>query len=216
VAQLNRDQWLLRAAVSYALTGAAQAAPPLLAGPTPCADWDLRALLDHLSDSMGVLREAMTTATVVPGPAAGADVTGSPDGPARDRGITARADPVARLRHQAVTLLDVCLTADTGDRLVTVGDRMLTARLVAVTGSLEIAVHGWDIHAACGMGRPVPSRLASVLLPIAPLLIRSGSRDGLFGPPVQLAGLACPGDQLIAFLGRLPTATFGRPAGLYE
>jgi uncharacterized protein (TIGR03086 family) len=216
VPQLNGDQWLLRTAVSYALTGASLAAPPLLAGPTPCAEWDLRTLLDHLSDSMGVLREAMMVAAVASGPSTVADAARSPDDSTAGRHATAGPDPVARLRRQAVTLLTACLTAGAADRLVTIGDRMLTARLVTVTGSLEIAVHGWDIHAACGTGRPVPSRLASVLLPIAPLLIRSDSRDGLFGPPVQLTGPACPGDRLVALLGRRPTATFGRPAGLYE
>ena len=43
--------------------------------------------------------------------------------------------------------------------------------MVAVTGALEITVHGWDIWVACGARRPVPPGLAAVLLPIAPLLI---------------------------------------------
>ena len=34
--------------------------PQLLSRPTPCAGWDLEQLLDHLSDSMGVLHEALT------------------------------------------------------------------------------------------------------------------------------------------------------------
>jgi hypothetical protein len=44
---------LLDAAVSYALAGAAIAAPAPLSRPTPCTGWDLQALLDHLSDSIG-------------------------------------------------------------------------------------------------------------------------------------------------------------------
>ena len=53
---------------------------------------------------------------------------------------------------------------------------------------------GWDLG----------TLLAAVLLPIAPLLITPGTRPGLFADPVRLAGPACPGDQLVAFLGRQP------------
>ena len=76
--------------------------------------------------------------------------------------------------------------------------------MVAVTGAIEIAVHGWDISVACGARRPVPPGLAAILLPIAPLLITPDMRPGLFADPVRLPGPACPGDQLVAFLGRQP------------
>jgi hypothetical protein len=93
--------------------------------------------------------------------------------------------------------------------------------MVAVTGAIEITVHGWDILAACGGARPVPRDLAAVLLPTAPLLITPGTRPGLFAGPVQLPGPAGSGDKLIAFLGRHPrlqappgpaTAQAGHPA----
>jgi hypothetical protein len=76
--------------------------------------------------------------------------------------------------------------------------------MAAVTGAIEITVHGWDIFFACGAARPVPPGLAAVLLPIAPLLILPGTRPGLFADPVRLPGPASHGDQLIAFLGRHP------------
>jgi hypothetical protein len=45
------------------------------------------------------------------------------------------------------------------------------------------------------------------------LLIGPDDRPGLFAEPVQLPGPACPGDQLVAFLGRRPRppAAPGRP-----
>ena len=58
--------------------------------------------------------------------------------------------------------------------------------MVAVTGAIEITVHGWDISVACGARRPVPPGLATILLPIAPLLITPGTRPGLFADPVRL------------------------------
>jgi uncharacterized protein (TIGR03086 family) len=177
---------LLESALGYALVGAGMATPQLLSRPTPCAGWDLETLLDHLADSIGVFSEAIATggvgaASVRPG-----------------------HDPVARLRGQAVGLLAACAAPGPAERRVAIGDRELTPGMVAVTGAIEIAVHGWDICAACGAGRPVPPGLAAILLPIAPLLITPGTRPGLFADPVRLPGPAGPGDQLVAFLGRRP------------
>jgi uncharacterized protein (TIGR03086 family) len=190
VAALSRGLELLESGVSYALAGAALVTPRLLSRPTPCPGWDLEMLLDHVGDSIAVLQEAIATARVGAGPA--------------PRHLGEGPDPVARLRGQAATLLGACAAAGPPERLVAVGDRELTASMVAVTGAIEIAVHGWDISVACGAGRPVPPGLAAVLLAIAPLLITPDTRPGLFANPVRLPGQACPGDQLVAFLGRHP------------
>ena len=76
--------------------------------------------------------------------------------------------------------------------------------MAVAAGAIEITVHGWDISVACGSRRPVPPDLAALLLPIAPLFITPGARAGLFADPVPVPGRACPGDQLVAFLGRQP------------
>ena len=164
--------------------------PPLLPRPTPCASWDLETLLDHFSGSIGVLGEAIAAAGISPGPAQGFG------GPGRN--------PVGRLRGQAVRLQGTRAAGGPAGRRVAIGDRGLTASMVAVTGAIEITVHGWDIFAACGAARPVPPDLAAVLLPIPPLLITPATRPGLFAGPIRLPGPAGPGDKLIAFLGRHP------------
>jgi uncharacterized protein (TIGR03086 family) len=191
VTPLSSGPELLNAAVRYALAGAAMTTPLLLARPSPCTGWDLAMLLDHLCDSVAVLGEAI---------AAGAADQVPPDaGPERD--------PVTRLRGQAAGLLAAHAAAGQAGqagRLVAIGDRQLTTSMVATTGALEITIHGWDIFAACGASRPVPPALASALLPAAVLLVTPGTRPGLFADPVRLPGPACPGDQLVAFLGRRP------------
>lgn len=188
MAPLTRGLELLESAAGYALAGAALVTPRLLPRHTPCADWDLETLLAHVSDSIGVLHEAITARGVS---------AGSGD-------LGEWPDPVGRLRGQTVRLLGACAAAGPAERRVAIGDRELAASMVAATGAVEIAVHGWDIFVACGARRPVPPGLASVLLPIAPLLITPDIRPGLFAAPVRLPGPACPGDQLVAFLGRQP------------
>ena len=190
MAALSRGRELLESAVSYALAGAALSTPQLLSRPTGCPGWDLEMLLDHVGDSIEVLQEAI---------ASGAASTAPPPGY-----LGRRPDPIERLRGQAIGLLDACAAAGPAGRRVAIGDRELTARMVAVTGAIEITVHGWDIWLACGARRPVPPGLAAVLLPIAPLFITPATRPGLVADPVALPGPACPGDQLVAVLGRQP------------
>jgi uncharacterized protein (TIGR03086 family) len=181
---------LLDAAVSYALAGAATATPARLPRPTPCTSWDLQALLDHLADSIGEMTDLIGNA--------GATAPAAPPGPSPEGG------PVARLREQAARLRAASANPRAATRLLAIGDREITASMVAVTGAIEITVHGWDIFSACGTYRPVPPGLASALLPAAALLVTPRTRPGLFADPVQLPGSACPGDQLVAFLGRQP------------
>jgi uncharacterized protein (TIGR03086 family) len=186
-------------AVSYAMTSAAAATTDvLLSSPTPCAGWDLARLLAHVSDSIEVISEAITADQIGPVPARRRSESGT--------------GPVVGLRRHAARLLATC-AAGPGEHTIAIADRKLTARTLAVAGAIEIAVHGWDIAAACGARQPIPSRLAAVLLPLAPLIITARIRPGLFADPVRLAGPACPGDELVAFLGRQPCPAQGLGRG---
>jgi uncharacterized protein (TIGR03086 family) len=195
---------LLASAVRYALASAEPVTPPMLSRPTPCTEWDLETLLDHVSDSAGVLRQAIAAGCAGPAPPPG-------DGPGRpspgDGGHG--PDPVCGLHRQTARLLATCAAAGPAQRLVAIGDRELTTNMVALAGALEITVHGWDISAACGPRRPVPIGLAAILLPLAPLLITPATRPGLFADPVPVPAQAGLGDQLVAFLGRQPRAPSG-------
>ena len=187
---LSTGLGLLESAVRYALASAGLASPQHLTLATPCSGWDLRMLLDHVSDSLDVLSEAVCTGSVGLGPSPGDDGPGP--------------DPVTGLRRRATRLLATCAAAGPPERLVAIADRELTTSLVAMAGAIEIAVHGWDISVACGVHQPVPADLAAALLPITPLLITPSTRPGLFSDPVAVPERCSPSDQLTAFLGRQP------------
>jgi hypothetical protein len=62
---------------------------------TPCTDWGMRALLLHVSDSLGVLTNALQAGRIGTGPLPGHEPT-------------TEAGPVTCLRHQARDLLGAC------------------------------------------------------------------------------------------------------------
>ena len=179
---------LLAGAVSYMLGVCAPLSPGEMALPTPCPLWDLARLLSHLCESMADLEAALRTGRL--------DLDGPP-------GRTG-GDPVEALRDRAAELLCAGYCYGGPDRFVTVGGLPIPAGVVACTGAVEIAVHGWDVSAARASQIPIPAALATRMLRLGPLLV--AGREGLFGVPVEVPAQASPGDRLVGYLGRHPGA----------
>ena len=187
---------LLAGAIGYTLGVCALVRPDDMTLPTPCADWDLGMLLAHLSDSMADLETALRTGNL--------NLERPPD--------QAIGDPVETLRDRAAELLCAAYGYGGPERFVAVGGLPVPAGLVACTGAVEIAVHGWDVSAArggagcggagCGGVRPIPAALATRMLRLSPLLVTG--REGLFAVPVDVPAQASPGDRLVGYLGRHP------------
>jgi uncharacterized protein (TIGR03086 family) len=192
---------LLAGAIRYALGACAQVAPAELALPTPCAEWDLAALLAHLAASMADVESAIRTGSLDLDPGEPGDPA-DPASPPGSPGVPVPGDPVEVLRERAANLLVACYDHHGPQRLVLVGGLPLAGGIVACTGAVEIAVHGWDVSAARGRGAQIPPGLAARMLSLCPLLVTS--REGLFAPPVQVPPQASPGNRLIAYLGRNP------------
>jgi uncharacterized protein (TIGR03086 family) len=180
---------LLERAIGYARGVLALVTPEDLTRTTPCTGWDLRRLLGHMNDSLALLEEAGSAHRVRL-----AIVSDDP------------ADPVPGLRARACQLL-ATWSAFAGPGQVSVDGRPLTTPVLTSAGALEIAVHGWDVSAACGARRPLPDALAVALLRVAPVLVTDEDRPGRFGVPLPAPAGAAPGDRLLAFLGRDPVAS---------
>ena len=192
---------LLAGAISYMLGVCAPIGAAELTLPTPCPDWDLAMLLGHLCQSMADLETALRTGRL--------DL----DEPVGRAG----GDPVEALRDGAAQLLCAGYCYGGPECFVAVGGLPMPAGLVACTGAVEIAVHGWDVSAAraragrdstpSGRGTsqiPIPAALATRMLRLSPLLV--AGREGLFAVPVEVPAQASPGDRLVSYLGRHPGA----------
>ncbi len=192
---------LLAGAISYMLAVCAPIGAAELTLPTPCPDWNLAMLLGHLCQSMADLETALRTGRL--------DLY-EPVG-------RAGGDPVEALRDGAAQLLCAGYCYGGPECFVAVGGLPMPAGLVACTGAVEIAVHGWDVSAArARAGRdsaspdrgtsqiPIPAALATRMLRLSPLLV--AGREGLFAVPVEVPAQASPGDRLVSYLGRHPGA----------
>jgi uncharacterized protein (TIGR03086 family) len=187
---------LLEIAIGYAVGSLSCVTPGSLSYPTPCAAWDLGALLEHLSDSLAALHDAIATGWVSLDVSAYALVS-----PADDL--------VTTLRTRAGRLL-AASAAGGEDRAVAIAGRRLTGRQVTAVGALEITVHGWDIAEACRCPRPIPPALATSILAVIPLVVTQVTRNVQFAGAIPAAPQACPSDRLVALLGRNPEGSIAR------
>lgn len=176
---------LLERAVGYTRGCLQLAHPSLLDARTPCADWDLRALLRHMDDSLQAFTEAASVGYVDPLPAV-------------HEGTAAVLD---RLRARACSLISAWAREPVSAQ-VSVGGHRIDTDLVAAAGALEVAVHGWDVARACAVDRPIPDALAEQLLRVVPWIVTATDRPSRFGAPVEVSPHAGAGDRLLAALGR--------------
>lgn len=195
---------LLERAVAYTLGGLQLVRPELMTRPTPCAGWDLRALLLHMNESLHTLHEAIAVGQLGPEPAG--DRHGNP-GARGDPGAyygDPAVDPVATLRNRAGQLIGAWVAAPDDAISISIVDRPLSSDVVAAAGAVEVAVHGWDVARACDRPREIPPELARDLLELAGVLVGAADRGTAFGTPVDVRPGATPSDRLAAFLGRHP------------
>jgi uncharacterized protein (TIGR03086 family) len=150
---------------------------------TPCREFDVTALTDHLMNSITVL-----------GGAAGAQL------PERDTSDSVEGQIIAASRPA----LDAWHRRGLADT-VTIGANELPATLAVSILSLEFLVHAWDYAAATNHPLHVAEPLADYVFGLAKKVITPQGRATVgFDDPVAVPDDASALDQLIAFTGRNP------------
>jgi uncharacterized protein (TIGR03086 family) len=150
---------------------------------TPCTEYDVMQLTDHLLNSITLL-----------GGAAGAKV------PERDSGDSVERQIIGAAR----STLDAWHRRGLKDT-VTIGPNELAATFAVSILSLELLVHGWDYAAATKHPIEVAESLADYVLGLARRVINPQTRATVgFDDPVIVPDDASALDRLIAFTGRDP------------
>jgi uncharacterized protein (TIGR03086 family) len=165
-----------------------KAQPEDLAAPTPCASWDVRALVNHFIGTPRWWAAVMTGQD----PPADADY--------------AAGDFVAAY-EESIDIVGPAFAAEGAlDKMIQLPFGEFTGAVVRNMAALDQFAHGWDLARAIGSPADLDPGLADQLLEHARLLIVDALRgpDGQapFGPATQAPAGAGPADQLAAFLGR--------------
>jgi uncharacterized protein (TIGR03086 family) len=160
---------------------------------TPCTDWDVHDLLNHLVGTLALgralLGDVAPEVAMGPGQLPTDDLVGDDPGGAYRRGVAAllaAVDDGAFARTHTTPL-----------------GEMPGAALAGFT-VLDIVVHGWDLGRATGRPVAVDAALAEELLGFARQAFASQPRGGLLRPEVAVPAGAGPTERLVAFTGRTP------------
>jgi uncharacterized protein (TIGR03086 family) len=150
---------------------------------TPCSEYDVMQLTDHLLNSITLL-----------GGAAGAELPKRDSGDSVERQVIGAARPTLDAWHRRG--LDGTVTFASNELPATFGASVLT---------LEFLVHGWDYATATGHPMDVAESLAEYTLGLAKKVITpEGRARAGFADPVEVSDDAPALDRLIAFTGRDP------------
>lgn len=211
MAALRPSDGLLAQVAAYTCEAVRAVARADLSAPTPCRQWDLRALLLHLNSSLGSLIAMLQDGRAGPAAGPGAAAAG------RCRAADLLTDDVGTLlatavcyRTERLVRVHETLRRGEGPGAILVGGRRLAGDTVAAAGAVEIAVHGWDVSAACGRALPIPDAPAAELLELAARIVDGAARPGLFAAAVSPPPGSRPGDRLVELLGRAPDGTSRR------
>lgn len=155
---------------------------------TPCTEFDVAALTEHLLSSITTL-----------GGAAGAEFPDNHTEDAVDRQVIMAARPALDAWHRRGL-----------EGSVSVGPGDFPAASAVNILSLEFLVHSWDYAQAVGRDLEVPDTLAGYVLQAAKGIITPEGRKAVgFDQPIEVGAQASDFEQLLAFTGRTP----GRRAG---
>jgi uncharacterized protein (TIGR03086 family) len=162
-----------------------------LADPTPCTDWDVRKLLNHLIGGCVTFAEGAEGRAV--------DMDDHEDYAAEDH-VAAydRASDAARAAAAAPGAMEKQFTLPWGE---TPGQAALGLVLA------DAVVHGWDLAQATGQKLPIDDDIAEAIYGMTSSMMEpqgSYPRGDSFGPPVEVAEDASPADRMLAYLGRNP------------
>ncbi|OBI94261.1 TIGR03086 family metal-binding protein [Mycobacterium sp. 1245805.9] len=173
---------LYRAATDRAVAVVEAVTHDQLEWPTPCSEWSVRQLIDHLVGGADYLLAAAT----------------GPEGALSDRppGITYRTcvDRVLTALESPGALERVCVSP--------LGFDWSVADAVAGT-FMDVLIHTWDLARATGQDERLDADLvAACSAMFLPEMPRLGREAGIIGPEVLLGEGASAQDRLLAAMGR--------------
>ncbi|MCB5181137.1 TIGR03086 family metal-binding protein [Streptomyces antimicrobicus] len=158
--------------------------------PTPCADWTVRDLVNHVTGEqrwvLPLLDEGLTVADV--GDALDGDLLGDDPVAAWDTAATA-----ARAAFTAPGALDRPVALSAGPTPGSAYCRELTC---------DCTVHTWDLSRAIGADERLPQALVELATEVVTPYAGDLAASGMFAPPVEVPADADAQTRLLGLTGR--------------
>lgn len=169
--------------------------PDRWADPTPCTEWDLRALVDHLVYETLWVPDLVAGATL-------AEVGGRYEGDRLD------GDPIGAWEAAKEAAVDGVRSSGLDVPVHTSGGE-LTADEYLTQMLFDASIHGWDVAQSIGVEHTIPDDAASDLHAWFAPQAAGWVDAGILAPPVEVPEDADPSTHLIALSGRNPAAPLG-------
>jgi uncharacterized protein (TIGR03086 family) len=151
---------------------------------TPCAEWTVRDLLDHMIGVVAGLGSAASGTSPTP--------------------FALTDDPAAQFQAAAAAALDAWRAPGVLDTIVDGGPGPMPGRVLAGINLLDTATHTWDLATATGQPASLPDDIATAALEASRATISPEIRPGRFGPEIPAPNGASATEALVTFLGRTP------------
>jgi uncharacterized protein (TIGR03086 family) len=167
--------------------------PAQWSAPTPCPEWSVADLTDH------VVASNRRVAFALQGEPAPPSLTGDGD---RD-GSSGTDDRLAAYRRSVDDLYEAFAAPGALDRIVSVPFGQVPGAVALQLRVVELVVHGWDLARATGQRIDVPDEVVRAALEFTRQALPLVPADRApFGPPQPARETARALDELAALLGR--------------
>jgi uncharacterized protein (TIGR03086 family) len=158
-----------------------------MAKSTPCSEFDVRALLNHMVGGLAML------------------ATGAQGGKAEiPHGDQFGSDAAGTYTARRRALLDAVRSQGALERNWEMPFGSMPGEMMARIAFMEHLTHGWDLAKATGQDTTIPSDLVAECTEVVTPMNGMLRMPGVCGPAVDVPADAPAQDRLIAFLGRTP------------
>jgi uncharacterized protein (TIGR03086 family) len=161
--------------------------PDDLSKPTPCTEFDVRELLNHVIGGLEMLRVA-----------AGGGKASLPEGDQFG------SDPGAVYDERRASLLNALRGDGVLDRNWEMPFGSMPGSMMAGIVFMEHLTHAWDVAKATGQDTTLPEELVRECTETVAPMDEMLRMPGVCGPAVPVGDDASAQDKLIAFMGRQP------------
>lgn len=151
---------------------------------TPCEEWKVRDLLEHMIGVVAGLGAAASGAAPTP--------------------FELGDDPATQFEGIAKTTLDAWRAPGALEQIIEGPAGAMPGQVYAGINLLDTATHTWDLATACGVASALDGDVAEFTLEVARQTIAPQIRPGRFADEVSAAADADATARLVAFLGREP------------